>query len=179
MAIAMERYFTVCHPFFKVKHTLRCLFSCFSFKPCFVKPLLRDKNEKHICFEATRRGSFALEYKFLIKLILPPCLEPPPPPQTYHLQNSISYFSTHIFVSVFFVYFLLFCAEYRVIKKVCQLSLFSGGLNFTMFLESLYIFFRKRMFEEVWRFMLMTNGCSKRILALFKVLVCLRMNLSV
>ena len=164
MAIAMERYFTVCHPFFKVKHTLIYLFSCFSFKPCFVKPLLRDKNEKHICFEATWKGSFALEYKFLIKLILPPCLVPPPPPQTYHLQNVFLIF-LHIY---FFLDFLFtFCysvrAEYRVIKKVCQLSLFSGRLNFTMFLESLYIFFRKRMFEEVWRFMLMTNGCSKRI----------------
>ena len=105
-------------------HSLRSnIFSCFSFKPCFVKPLLRNKNEKHICFEATWWGSFALEYKFLIKLILPPCLEPPPPPQTYHLQNSISYFSTHIF-SGFFVYFLLFCDEYRVIKRDCQVSFF-------------------------------------------------------
>ena len=107
------------------------------------------------------RGSFALKYKFLIKLILPPCLVPPPPPQTYHLQNSISYFSTYIFFpaslfsisyfstfiffSGFFVYFLLFCAEYKVIKRDCQLSLFSGGLNnFTMFLETLYIFFPKK-----------------------------------
>ena len=88
-------------------HSLRSnIFSCLSFKPCFVKPLLRDKNEKHICFEATWRGSFALKYKFLIKLILPPCLVPPPPPQTYHLQNNISYFSTHIF---FLAFLFTFC----------------------------------------------------------------------
>ena len=129
----------------------------FQFLTMFRTFLLRDKNEKHICFEATWKGSFALEYKFLIKLILPPCLEPPPPPQTYHLQNSISYFSTHIFVSVFFVYFLLFCAQYRMIKRECQLSLFSGGLNnFTMFLESLYIFWQHK-----WKSPNNQKGCSK------------------
>ena len=148
----MERYFTVCHPFFKVKHTLRCLFSCFSFKPCFVKPLLPNKNEKHICFEATRRGSFALKHKFLIKLILPPCLEPPPPPQTYHLQNSISYFSTHIFFLDFFcLLFVILCPIQGNQARLAIVIFFWRTQQFQQFRE-----------QHQWKSPNTEKGCSKK-----------------
>ena len=105
--------------------------------------------EKHICFEATRRGSFALKHKFLIKLILPPCLVPPPPPQTYHLQNVFLIF---LHISFFWIFCLLFVIPCRIQGDQESLSIviiFWRTQFYNVFRKLIYFFPKKDVRRSV------------------------------
>ena len=121
----------------------------FQFLTMFRTFLLRDKNEKHICFEATWKGSFALEYKFLIKLILPPCLVPPPPPQTYHLQNVFLIFLHISFFWIFCLLFVILCRIQGDQESLSIVIIFWRTQFYNVFRELIYFFPKKDVRRSV------------------------------